>query len=452
MGRIDTTRIVRAALFGALAGIINFVIQEPYVRTSELMALQNPRALQVNVFAESARMFAILGMLVSVAIVMADEIGSWSVVRMLTRCGTAITAGGILGGAAGFIGQGVFSALLSPSPAAVIIARTFGWAAVGAGIGLAAGLPSLSLRKCVQGFVGGLVGGGVGGIVFDVVSIPFGAGTVSRLIGDTTIGGAVGTAVMLVEEAAKVAWITVVVGRNEGKQYILSKPVVVIGRDELADIPMFGDLSVAKRHAQITTSDWRRFVLQDLGTQTGTLVNGARITETVLADGDRIQIGTFHLVFNQRVQAPHIPESPVMLSERRSTESFSEAGVCSFCGTIRDPVTGTCSCTPSAAVPTTSKPATARLVGVSGPYSGCAFYLEQDRVEIGRDPSNGIVLDSDPAVSRRHAELVRQGETYIVRDVGSTNGTYVNGVRIQEAVLNPGSVLSFGNSSFRFER
>ena len=90
------------------------------------------------------------------------------------------------------------------------------------------------------------------------------------------------------------------------------------------------------------------------------------------------------------------------------------------------------------------------LVGVAGPYTSATFRLDRDRIEIGRDPSNTIVLESDPGVSRKHAVIVKQGTGYLVQDLGSSNGTYVNGVRVQSAALNPGDVVHFGSSSFEF--
>ncbi|MGQ9580810.1 MAG: FHA domain-containing protein [Armatimonadota bacterium] len=446
---MNKSRIVRAALFGAGAGIVNFVIQEPRARFLELAHARAATTL-LNVFAESTLIFAILGLLVSVAIVFSDELGSMLPLRIFTRSCVALIAGALGGGLAGFVGQGIFSFILGVgSTSAVVVARTLGWAAVGAGIGLAGGLPSGSLRRCLQGIVGGFVGGGVGGVVFDVVSIPFGAGTVSRLIGDTVIGGAVGTAVMLVEEVAKVAWITVVAGRNEGRQYILSKPVMVIGRDELADIPLFGDFSVGKHHAQIRTADWRTFVLRDLGSPTGTLVNGARVVEKPLSDGDSIQIGSFQLVFNQRAGVT----GPEVASQKTSSSTVSvpEAErVCPFCGSARDPVTGNCACTPVPAGVGQEVCGRPCLVGVAGPYSGSEFQLQADRTEIGRDPSNAIVLEKDLTVSRKHAAIIRQGDTYLVQDLGSTNGIYVNGARVHSAKLHPGDTLRLGNSVFSF--
>ncbi|MDH7602109.1 MAG: FHA domain-containing protein [Armatimonadota bacterium] len=414
-----------------------------------------------NVFAESALMFAILGLLVSVAIVLSEEIYSLSAERILMKCVIALSAGAALGGVAGFVGQGIFSFLLRREPfdpITLIIARTLGWAAVGAGIGLAAGLPSGSARKCFQGVIGGFIGGAAGGIVFDFLAIPLQVGTVSRFVGDTAIGCAVGAAVMLVEEATKVAWVTVVAGRNKGKQYILAKPVTTIGRDELSDIPLFGDLNVQKRHAEIRTSDWRTFVLHDLGSTAGTLVNGVRVAESTLSDGDWIQIGSFQLVFNQRTQAPMLIGAgsrgePI---HSQQTALHPESTICPFCGGPRDPITGACACTPTASTAPqpvwVSAGVVPRLIGISGVYAGYTFDLSGDRTDIGRDPANSLVLDKDQMISRRHAVLMRQGETYVIQDLGSTNGTYVNGVRVQSAVLNRGDVVQFGSSSFRFER
>jgi pSer/pThr/pTyr-binding forkhead associated (FHA) protein len=62
---------------------------------------------------------------------------------------------------------------------------------------------------------------------------------------------------------------------------------------------------------------------------------------------------------------------------------------------------------------------------------------------IGRSVACDLTL-ADPTVSRWHAELIRDGERWIVRDMGSTNGTRVNGWRVRRAVLEPGDVLALG--------
>jgi pSer/pThr/pTyr-binding forkhead associated (FHA) protein len=86
-----------------------------------------------------------------------------------------------------------------------------------------------------------------------------------------------------------------------------------------------------------------------------------------------------------------------------------------------------------------------------GPGAGSRFVLD-DTVSAGRHPESDIFLD-DVTVSRRHAEVVRQGDRYIVRDVGSLNGTYVNRERIEtEAPLNNGDELQIGRFKLVFLR
>ncbi len=76
--------------------------------------------------------------------------------------------------------------------------------------------------------------------------------------------------------------------------------------------------------------------------------------------------------------------------------------------------------------------------------------LSETILTVGRNPESNIVL-ADPNVSRNHAELQPRGSGYIVIDLGSTNGTRVNGVRIGEQQLEDGDEIAFGNTRMRFE-
>ncbi len=69
---------------------------------------------------------------------------------------------------------------------------------------------------------------------------------------------------------------------------------------------------------------------------------------------------------------------------------------------------------------------------------------------LGRLPECAVVLN-DPNVSRRHAEIRRRGSDVLVVDLGSTNGTRVNGVRVKEQLLNDGDEIEVGTSTVRFE-
>ena len=85
----------------------------------------------------------------------------------------------------------------------------------------------------------------------------------------------------------------------------------------------------------------------------------------------------------------------------------------------------------------------ALLVVQRGPSAGSRFLLDTDVVTAGRHPDSEIFLD-DVTVSRRHAEFLRHGSVFRVRDVGSLNGTYVNRERIDDSALSNGDEVQIG--------
>jgi pSer/pThr/pTyr-binding forkhead associated (FHA) protein len=89
------------------------------------------------------------------------------------------------------------------------------------------------------------------------------------------------------------------------------------------------------------------------------------------------------------------------------------------------------------------------LVAVAGPLTGQRFPVN-GTIEAGRE-SIGIPLGFDQQVSRRHAAFVPSQGGVQVQDLGSTNGTFVNGQRVQGAVLRPGDTVTIGSNSFRLE-
>ena len=85
----------------------------------------------------------------------------------------------------------------------------------------------------------------------------------------------------------------------------------------------------------------------------------------------------------------------------------------------------------------------ALLVVQRGPNAGARFLLDADRTTAGRQPSSDIFLD-DVTVSRKHAVFSRGEDGFTVRDVGSLNGTYVNGERIDAVLLRTGDEVQIG--------
>jgi hypothetical protein len=88
-------------------------------------------------------------------------------------------------------------------------------------------------------------------------------------------------------------------------------------------------------------------------------------------------------------------------------------------------------------------PGTALLVVKRGPNAGSRFLLDADVTTAGRHPESDIFLD-DVTVSRRHAEFIRRDDGFVVRDVGSLNGTYLNRERIEESTLAGGDEVQIG--------
>lgn len=89
------------------------------------------------------------------------------------------------------------------------------------------------------------------------------------------------------------------------------------------------------------------------------------------------------------------------------------------------------------------------LVVRAGPNAGSTFAVDKDVVTAGRHPDSDIFLD-DITVSRRHAEVRRDGSRLVVADVGSLNGTYLNRERIEQAELSDGDTVQVGKFKLVF--
>ena len=95
-----------------------------------------------------------------------------------------------------------------------------------------------------------------------------------------------------------------------------------------------------------------------------------------------------------------------------------------------------------------------RVVGALSPIAGQVkekFVIDQQEVSIGRDPQSNIVL-SDHGVSRQHARIYQTDTDFVIEDLGSSNGTFVDGVPIVSCVLHGGDSVQIGHSLFLFDR
>ena len=103
----------------------------------------------------------------------------------------------------------------------------------------------------------------------------------------------------------------------------------------------------------------------------------------------------------------------------------------------------------SGEVPSGEPRGPALVVRAGGGRAGESFETEGPRTLIGRSPECDVFLD-DVTVSRRHAEIVREGRAYVIRDLGSLNGTFVNRHRIENATLADDDEVQIGKYRMTF--
>jgi pSer/pThr/pTyr-binding forkhead associated (FHA) protein len=478
------SRVLLQWLAGTLGGVLAWMLTEPWPYLNPDVAPgQPPLALD---WTRMILFGVITGAAISACIAAAYGAGSPARVRRSALIGAAA---GIVGGGLGLIiGQWVFQTIgaaadamgtrgaLSPvGTLLMIVARSLGWCAVGAGFGVLQGLINGSRQRSINGAIGGAVGGFIGGAVFQLLALTvqvttnaagqsplaFINGAILRFLGLTITGSFIGLFVGLAERVTRNAWVRVRVGRNEGAEFLLEKPSSVIGRDELSDIPLFGDMTVQRRHAVIAGGRGA-YTVEALAP--GVLVNGQAVQKAPLSDGALIRIGGREIEFHQKGTPRAVPQKDVA-KPAVATVPVPE-GVCPFCGERRDAL-GRCACSPvgtAAPAPSpvaagltpspaaaTSTPGGPRLVGLNGPYAGQVFALAKPETTVGREPDRDIPLASDTSVSRRHA-LFRRGAAGVeISDEGSSNGTFVNGARVTSRSLHPGDEVKIGASVFRVE-
>ena len=506
------SRILIGLLLGAVGGLIGWLLQENLIhyQSTVVRDVLTGNCIPVPQTMTQTRTFVFcVGGFIGLFLGLIDGI----VEGNGRKLGQGLVLGAFAGIVLGFIGYQIgqvvyaFVADTSGGDSGVfsftrqVVARSLGWAFMGLGLGIGAGISTRSPRRILNGAIGGFIGGLAGGFVFDMVAktaLPLSAvagasgcqevGGASRAIGIPAIGALTGFFIGLVDELLKQAWVRVLSGRNEGKDFILSKAMNLLGRDERCDVPLFGDTSIGAQHAAIR-ADGNRHVLIDAGTPSGTIVNGQKVdpsAELLLRDGDMIQIGSQRILFREKATQSRVASSPVDAPRAKPAGGSGvsvPAHVCPYCGAPKK-ADGSCLCTldaggavqggfasPPAYDPMTNyggqPPQTApsspimgiqsalpsRIVGTEGAYYGQVFPLNPNAPElsVGREPGRDILLSAEVTVSRNHARLAIENGMLVVYDLASANGTFVNGIRISAQPVSVGDTVQFGASKFRLE-
>jgi hypothetical protein len=178
----------------------------------------------------------------------------------------------------------------------VWIARGLAWMVFGVAGGIVYGLVDRSGKKMRYGILGGIIGAGLGGMIFDPISFATKTGLLSRAVGFSLFGLATGVAMGIVESALKDRWLYVAAGPLAGKQFILYKPVTMIGSSQQCDIYLFKDPSIQSQHASIELRGAQTF-LHALGQ---VFVSGQPARNRALQTGDLIQVGRYAFHFRER--------------------------------------------------------------------------------------------------------------------------------------------------------
>ncbi len=209
---------------------------------------------------------------------------------------------------------------------------------------------------------------------------------------------------------------------GDGKTFVISGRHV-LGRDAGCDFTL-SRKAVSRRHARLELRDGR-LTLTDLGSANGTFVNGERVRQSVLSDGDEVRFD----VRSFQVRGPDDSDRTTMppAAGARATRVRSAVGAAGA--------------TPLA-TPT-------RRLEVVGGMEAKSFGLTKAKCVIGRAAGSDIELAAD-SVSSRHARLEETGEGWRLTDLQSTNGTFVNDQRVDSVGLKPGDRVRFGNVEVKF--
>lgn len=234
---------------------------------------------------------------------------------------------------------------------------------------------------------------------------------------------------------------------SSGREYFLHEGENSIGR-EAADV-LLADPTVSRRHAILVIEDGKCWI-SDLDSSNGTYAEGKRVEageRVEVTDGAELKFGSAVLTLQVPLLEETVEEAPI---EESPEEEPPEEETAPEAAEVAEPVE------PSepgvTEVEATEQPVPlAKLVSAD---VSVEFELVAGTNTIGRRGGNDIVLGDDAYVSGAHAELTADERGFWLMDLGSTNGTLLNGSKIQSntrMALSSGDEITFGQTALRFE-
>src|SRR6266571_2553188 len=247
-----------------------------------------------------------------------------------------------------------------------------------------------------------------------------------------------------------------VVSLTDGREYVITGPSLVFGREAGCDVVVAGK-DVSRRHAEIVQTP-KGYLLVDSSTN-GTFVNEEQV-QGLLARADVIRLGEEQFRFYADVAAPASsppsplppqgtaasapPAAPAPPSARPGTPAVPPAAG----DRLRHTVHGLEAATPSRV---SQGGALANFLVRSGALKGQRLQVKTPVANIGRAEYNDLVIP-DPSVSTTHGKLQRREGIWVLVDLESTNGSFVDGERIKgDAPLAPGALVRLGDVQLVFE-
>ncbi len=207
---------------------------------------------------------------------------------------------------------------------------------------------------------------------------------------------------------------------EELMKYVLRKDVTSVGRSSAADVCL-PDSNISRTHFTVSFINGK-FLVVDKSTN-GTIINGEKIISQELQEGDKITIGDWEVVFSSK---PGLDTRKITIVEDRDPTE-----VLSFLPD-KDELR--------------YRRAYLQIVGAKPP----PYAIKSEVVAVGKAESNDICLKRDSFVSSHHCKIEHRRDRYFIKDLKSTNGTFLNKQQVIEASIPEDSVLTVGKTDIRF--